>query len=104
MLIWFWLQNQYFTSHENALCISNNPNRGPWELHVALAGTTSILHCSVPLKLHKWGHHGYIRINALKCWGALCILQHQKQKSSQPPLRWSRSERCWKLVNEIMKA
>lgn len=53
MLIWFWLQNQYFTSLENALSISNN-HQSPWEPHtpatLTLAGTTSYLCCSAPLK------------------------------------------------------
>lgn len=50
MLIWFWLQNQYFTSLENALSISNNQqsarephNPHPATLTLALNSIVSVL-------------------------------------------------------------
>lgn len=56
--------------------------------------------------------NSYIHIHGPKCCRSffLFFLQHlptpkrEREKSSQLPLQASLSERCWKLVSEIMKA
>lgn len=76
MLIWLWLQNQYFTSLENALCISNNPPEAlgaadPCHCDISRNHINSVLFSSTYSA--RMGHRGYIHINAPKCSGALCI-------------------------------
>lgn len=60
MLIWFWLQNQYFTSLENALSISNNQQ--------SAGSRTPPCHSDISPEQHR-----------------LCIVRFHSQRVRLPP-------------------